>query len=213
MKGESAQVEDLLARGNERLGANGVLADAVFVPAVGTALRGLREACFPVNLLPGGAGEAPGRTLPKINAFLTALLLIGLIIWGGSYPIKDEIRFRHLQRETGQLGPSVEALSRKEEELKGVSKDASFLSKMGGRKGEILMVLEELSKIVPNSAYFSILRYRQETIEVRGNAENASNLVPTLERSPLFKNVGFNAPSKRARDNRETFSLKAEIER
>jgi Tfp pilus assembly protein PilN len=66
---------------------------------------------------------------------------------------------------------------------------------------------------VPNSAYLSNLRYRDGTVELQGNAENASNLVPILERSPLFKNVGFNAPSNRGRDNRETFSLKAEMER
>ena len=214
MKGESAQVEDLLALGNERLVASGVaLADSVYIPAVGTALRGLREACFPVNLLPGGAGKGKGRALLRFNAVLTALLLIALIAWGGSYPVRDEIRFRQLQRETNQLGPSVEALSQEEEKLNRVLEDISFLSKMGRRKGETLLVLDELSRIVPKNAYFSILRYREETIEVRGSAQNASNLVPILERSPLFKNVGFNAPSKRARDNRETFSLKAEIER
>jgi hypothetical protein len=38
-------------------------------------------------------------------------------------------------------------------------------------------------------------------------------LIPLLERSPLFENVGFNAPSNRGRDNRETFSLKADIEK
>jgi len=37
-------------------------------------------------------------------------------------------------------------------------------------------------------------------------------LIPLLERSPLFENVGFNAPSNRGRDNRETFSLRAELE-
>jgi hypothetical protein len=34
-----------------------------------------------------------------------------------------------------------------------------------------------------------------------------------MERSPVFENVGFNAPSNRGRDNRETFSLKAELEK
>jgi len=38
-------------------------------------------------------------------------------------------------------------------------------------------------------------------------------LIPLLERSVLFENVGFNAPSNRGRDNRETFSLKADIEK
>jgi len=47
---------------------------------------------------------------------------------------------------------------------------------------------------------------------MQGSAENASGLIPLLERSPVFENVGFNAPSNRGRDNRETFSLKADFE-
>ena len=50
-------------------------------------------------------------------------------------------------------------------------------------------------------------------VEIQGSAENASALIPILERSPLFENVGFNAPSNRGRDNRETFSLKADVEK
>ena len=38
-------------------------------------------------------------------------------------------------------------------------------------------------------------------------------LFRSLERSPLFENVAFNAPSNRGRDNRETFSLKADLEK
>jgi Tfp pilus assembly protein PilN len=57
------------------------------------------------------------------------------------------------------------------------------------------------------------LRYRGGVLEIQGSAENASALIPVLERSPIFHNVAFNAPSNRGRDNRETFSLKAEIEK
>ena len=81
------------------------------------------------------------------------------------------------------------------------------------RRGEILRIVDELSKIVPSTAYLSNLRFRGGVLEVQGSAENASALIPLLERSPLFENVGFNAPSNRGRDNRETFSLKAEIEK
>ncbi|HEY7219717.1 MAG TPA: PilN domain-containing protein, partial [Candidatus Binatia bacterium] len=63
------------------------------------------------------------------------------------------------------------------------------------------------------SAYISNLRYRAGLLEVQGNAENASTLIPLLERSALFENVAFNAPSNRGRDNRETFSLKADLEK
>jgi len=83
---------------------------------------------------------------------------------------------------------------------------------MKERKGEILRALDELSRIVPSSSFLSNLRYREGSVELRGSAENASNLVPILERSPLFKEVESNAPSTRRRDGRETFSIKAVLE-
>ena len=87
------------------------------------------------------------------------------------------------------------------------------MAELQGRRGEVLRILDELSKVVPNNAHLSNLRYRSGVLEVQGNAENASALIPLLERSAVFENVAFNAPSNRGRDNRETFSLKAEVEK
>ncbi len=88
-----------------------------------------------------------------------------------------------------------------------------MLAEQERRRGEALRLLEELSRIVPETVYLSILRIRDGNVELRGSADNASSLVPLLERSSLLKNVGFSAPTNRGRDNRETFSLKAEVER
>lgn len=207
------EVEDLLALGKKRLAGNKEIGHPFSLPAVGAALRGLREGRFAVNLLPGAGKESESRLLSRLNAGLSVLLLIGLMLWGASYPVKDEIRLRQLQKENQKLAPSVEALRREEEELSRVRKEISFVSGMKERRGEIIAVLEELSRIVPNSAYLGNLRYREGAVELQGSAENASGLVPILERSPIFRNVGFNAPSNRGRDNRENFSLKAELER
>jgi general secretion pathway protein L len=141
------------------------------------------------------------------------MVVIALLAWGISFPIKDELRLRQLQAENGKLAPAVEALRREEEQLERLRKEASFLNNLNQRRGEVLRVIDELSKAVPNNAYLSNLRYRAGVLEVQGNAENASALIPLLERSPLLENVGFNAPSNRGRDNRETFSLKADIEK
>ena len=104
-------------------------------------------------------------------------------------------------------------MRQQETQLEQLRKEATLLTDLDQRRGEILRVLDELSKIVPSTAYFSNLRYRAGLLEVQGNAENASALIPVLERSPVFENVGFNAPSNRGRDNRETFSLKADLEK
>ena len=213
-KTEPLEYEDLVALGNQRLKGGKQITQAQVLPAVGAALRGMREASFTGNLLrQEGADEKRTKILSRVNAALMALLVIALIGWGGSYPVKDELRLRQLQKENRKLQPAVEALQREETQLQQARKEVSFLSKQEQQRGEALRVLDELSKIVPTNAYLSNLRYRGGVLEVQGNAETASALIPLLERSPLFENVGFNAPSNRGRDNRETFSLKADLEK
>jgi general secretion pathway protein L len=148
-----------------------------------------------------------------MNSLMIGLLVLLLLGWGISYPIKDELRLKQLQQENHKTEPSVEALRREEAQLQTVRKEVQLLSDIDRRKGEVLRVLDELSKVVPTGAYLSNFRYRNGVLEVQGNAENASTLIPLLEKSPLFENVAFNAPSNRGRDNRETFSLKAELEK
>lgn len=209
-----AEAEDLVARGATRLKAARQANHAEVLPAIGAALRGVREAPLAASFLrPERSVKGGNRTLSVLNAVLGGLLALSLIAWGVSFPVKDELRLRQLQRENQKLEPSVEALRKEENQLQQQRKEASFLIEIDQRRGEVLRILDELSKVVPSNAYFSNLRYRAGVLEVQGNAENASALIPLLERSNLFENVGFNAPSNRGRDNRETFSLKALLEK
>jgi Tfp pilus assembly protein PilN len=210
---EKVEYEDLCALALEKLGGSTKLS-ATTLPAVGAALRGVREARLETNFLrPPGADRAARNNLSLLNSVMIGFLVILLLGWGISYPIKDEMRLKQVQQENHKTEPSVEALRREEAQLQTVRKEVQFLSDIDRRKGEVLRVLDELSKVVPTSAYLSNFRYRNGVLEVQGNAENASTLIPLLEKSPLFENVTFNAPSNRGRDNRETFSLKAELEK
>ncbi|NIO06644.1 MAG: hypothetical protein GTO40_01160 [Deltaproteobacteria bacterium] len=156
-----------------------------------------------------------GRTkrVSRLNGSLLLFFILGLIIWGASYPIKDEIQLARYESKIEKMSPEVKSLLRTEDEVKKLDAQVSILAEQERLKGEALRLLSELSLIVPKTAYLSILRIRDGNVELRGSAENASSLVPLLERSSLLKNVGFSAPTNRGRDNRETFSLKAEVER
>lgn len=213
-EGEPVTYENLVALAGERLKGGEEITQAHVLPAVGAALGGLREAVFTTNLLKSGR-SATGRvkTLSLVNTILTCLLVLTLIAWGASYPIRDELRLRQLRTENQKLEPAVAVLRGEEAELQKVRKELAFLSGLEQRKGEVLRVLDELTRVIPTNAYLSNLRYHDRMLELQGNAESASALIPVLERSPVFENVGFNAPSNRGRDNRETFSLKAEIEK
>jgi Tfp pilus assembly protein PilN len=209
-----AQAEDMTPLGSTRLKGFDIGDEPDKIPAIGAALHGLREASFKANFLRHESGDADeGDAVSLLNKVLVSVLLLALIAWAVTFPIKDELRLRRLQAENGKLVPAVEALRREEDQLERLRKEASFFSNLNQRRGEVLRVIDELSKAVPNSAYLSNLRYRGGVLEVQGSAESASALIPLLERSAVFENVGFNAPSNRGRDNRETFSLKADIEK
>jgi Tfp pilus assembly protein PilN len=211
--GEAIAYESLVAVSRERLDGKAIAGPSTLL-AIGAALRGVREAALETNFLRSQeTGKRRTRALSVVNLLLACMLVLALAAWGVSYPIRDELRLRQLQGENQKLAPALTALRQQEAELQKATKELNFLSSLEQRKGEVLRVLDELSKIVPSSAYLSNLRLRDRILEVQGNAENASALIPLLERSSLFENVGFNAPSNRGRDNRETFSLKAEIEK
>jgi Tfp pilus assembly protein PilN len=212
--GAVAAAEDLVALGAPRLEIGRPIANPEALPAIGAALRGIRESSIGGNFLTADAPDrGRRRALSPLNTVLLGLLALALIVWGVSFPVKDELRLRQLQSENQKLEPSVDALRREENQLVQLQKEATYLSDFEQRRGEVLRILDELSKIVPANAYFSNLRYRTGVLEIQGSAENASTLIPLLERSPLLENVNFNAPSNRGRDNRETFSLKADIEK
>ncbi len=212
--GKIAQAEDVTARVNPRLAGLKTGSEADEIPAIGAALHGVREGFLRVNFLRHEASDAKGiNHLSVLNTVLLALLVISVVAWGVSFPIKDELRLRELQQENRKFAPAIEALRREEEQHDRLRKELSFFNGLEQRRGEVLRILDELTKIIPNSAYLSNLRYRSGLLEIQGNAENASALIPLLERSPVFENVGFNAPSNRGRDNRETFSLKTNIEK
>jgi len=212
--GRLAEAEDIAALGNARLRGFVARGEPETIPAIGAALRGVREASLRANFLRHENGDGDGgNNLSLLNTVLASVLFIALIAWGTSFPIKDELRLRQLQTENQKLAPAVDALRQEEEQFERLRKEASFLANLEQRRGEVLRVMDELSRTVPTHAYLSNLRYRTGVLEIQGNAENASALIPLLERSPIFENVGFNAPSNRGRDNRETFSLKTNIEK
>ena len=214
LNGGSMEIEDMTELAEQRLVIPDGKVQPAVIPAIGAALKGLRETTLQVNFRPEAQMmEGSAHRVSRLNGSLLLFFLLGLVIWGASYPIKDEIQLARYERRVEKLSPSVKSILRTEEEVNKLNAEVSMLAEQERLKGEALRLLSELSLIVPESAYLTILRIRDGNVELRGSAENASSLVPLLERSSLLKNVGFSAPTNRGRDNRETFSLKAEVER
>ncbi|HUL31105.1 MAG TPA: PilN domain-containing protein, partial [Thermodesulfobacteriota bacterium] len=89
------------------------------------------------------------------------------------------------------------------------------------RSGEISMVtvLEELTRLLPDTTWIWNLKYNGKEIELSGFADSASDLIPILDRSPFFEKVEFMAPVTKemqirtdGNKEKERFKIKAKVE-
>jgi len=76
-----------------------------------------------------------------------------------------------------------------------------------------LLVLRELTEILPNDAWLTTVSLDAKGVELTGAASAASALIPLLENSPRLERVEFSSPVTRGRDNREQFRIRAAWER
>lgn len=54
-------------------------------------------------------------------------------------------------------------------------------------------VLAEISKLLPDDTFVTVLDYDGKTLQIQGESASAANLVETIDASPMFKDVNFKA--------------------
>jgi general secretion pathway protein L len=73
------------------------------------------------------------------------------------------------------------------------------------------VVLEALSRALPDDAWLTRLEVEQRTVRLAGNAANASALIGRIEASGHFADVQFSAPTTLAEGEGESFTITARI--
>lgn len=74
-----------------------------------------------------------------------------------------------------------------------------------------IKVIHELSEKLPKDSWIKELYIYRNSFEIGGTALSATDLIPILENSPLFFNVGLTSPVVKTDDGKESFRLKGEI--
>lgn len=163
-------------------------------PSIGVPLCGLVRTSLGLNLLPLEMRKKMRQVGKPLLIIVASLALLLILLWGGGTLIQYGNELDTVNAEIKRRKPEVEAVEKLQKQKDNCCTEMSELDKI--RLGEIskIAMLEELTKLLPETVWIWSLKYNGKEVELSGFADSASDLIPLLDRSPLFEKVEFLAP-------------------
>jgi len=188
-------------------------------PSIGLPLMGLTKTRFDFNLLPKEMRRKARQTLKYLSLILAGVALVFMIsgLYGTIRGYQNELG--SLRTEIRLRKPIVDQVSKLKKENQELQKEVDEFSKITVGEVSKIEILKELTEILPSTVYIWNLKYTGKEIEISGFADSASDLIPLIDKSPLFERVEFSAPVTKERDRRtgvekerERFKIKIRFE-
>jgi Tfp pilus assembly protein PilN len=142
-------------------------------------------------------------------AAVTALFGVALL-W--AQPFEEQRYLTRLSAEIRRLDPEVKAVEQMVAETAGKAQLVGTLRSMRAESVPVLPTLLDLTQILPADAWLQSVSMDRQGVELIGQANAASQLIPLLENSPWLERVEFTSPVTRGQD-KEQFRIKAAWER
>lgn len=196
----AAKVDPLL----RLAGMLGAASVAVTAPAVGS--DGTPQQ---VTLLDRSLRGLAGPTVPRLlrialvstAAAAAACLLLNIYVGGWLQSEQEDLQHRISQRRA--------ALRL---DANGDTSGLGLLAKRKQTTPSSVMVLEAISRVLPDTTYVTELRIEGNKVQVVGLTQDAPSLIRLLEQSPQFTRATFFAPTTRAaNESAERFHVEANI--
>ena len=172
-----------------------------------------------LDLLHGSAPPRRSRWLPVLLGVLLAAVLgttlaVGIEAWQRHQALAAQ------QQLIGQIEQRLADLPSLRERLNALQIEAGFLANERRARPSPLMVLEVLSRLLPDTVWLSEIKLDDRELVLAGMAEDSSALVPLIERAPEFARVRFQTPSMRVQVRTsdggvrelERFAISAEVD-
>jgi hypothetical protein len=185
--------------------------------AIETEPRGALELAIAVALAPAGrpldllpASLRPFRVTRAQKITATVAVAAGVIVIVASMipGYRDGRRLAAINGDIVRLDGEVRATEHMVRELESRRSLVSMIDTLNASAMRPLPVLRELTELLPNDAWLTLMSLDVKGIELTGQTNAASALIPLLENSPRFERVEFASPVTRGRD-REQFRIQA----
>lgn len=163
------------------------------LPVAGAVLADELTVASPLNFLPAAAGTIRPRgrlwlrLAPAGLAIVLLFALLAIPIW------QKRATAIALLEPLAKAKDAARDTDARRDRLDKLTGDYSFLVNMKWNTASSVLVLDELTKRLPDDTFVTQLDFDGKTVQIQGESASASSLVEQLEASPMFKDVGFKA--------------------
>lgn len=183
------------------------VSDERFIPAYGLALKGVQKVPVDFNVMPAHLRTKPDRTSYLIMTALVVLLFLSGLAWAGSHVITQRFMMAQLDSELVRLRSEASAIEKIQGEVTTLENRIRYIESLKPTNVYIVDVIKELTEIIPETAWLKDFKLSKNELNIYGEAESASELIPLLESSPLFKDVKFLSTIRKGRNDKEVFRI------
>lgn len=187
--------------------------------SIGVPLKGLTRTQMDLNLLPSEMRKKVRQIRKPFMIILGCIILILGAAWGVRISTQGRNELDAVNVEIRKRKPEVEAIEKLQKQKDDLRKEISEISNI--RNGEIskVEILRELTQLLPGTVWIWNFKYANREVDIGGFADSASDLIPLLDRSPLFEKVEFSSPVTKERlmrgtevREKERFRIKMRLE-
>jgi len=165
-----------------------------------------------LDLLPPAARPwAPSRGQLVTGGLLGLVAAAGLG-WGLAHVVRVERYLERVTAEVRRLEPEARAVEALAAELEGRQRLLDAVASIEQARVPVLPLLRELTETMPADAWLLSLLMDHQGVELTGQADGASALVPLLEASSRLERAELTSPVTRTQ-GKEQFRIRAGWER
>ena len=189
--------------------------------SIGIPLRGLVKTHFDLDLLPLEMRKKVRQIGKPFLIILTSIALLLSLTWGIGVSVRYSKELNAITAEIKKRRPEVEAIEKLQKKKEELGTEILTLGKIKMEEVSKIEILRELTQMLPSSVWVWNFKYNGKEIEISGFADSASDLIPLLDKSPLFEKVEFLAPITTERTppmrgsevkEKQRFKIKARVE-
>ena len=184
------------------------------ITSLGMALSGLEKSGRKsLNLIPSSKRLIGGTPSMAATVVLAFLLLVAGLSWATQGYFQEKVLLEKIEHQIQVMQKDVDDVFQLRGEVQMKQAEVALLKSLMTNRQATLLILKDLSSRVPEDAYFRTFKISGNDVEIQGNGNRASSLVPIIAESPYLDAVKINWIRADSRDEgKERFSFSATIE-